>query len=107
MIVPSVFFAVMEDVHLQGKQWQIQDLGNEVKSLGCVLLMDLSGFFPSASSQLQLDELCLDTDQYRARQDGIIEITMSVVINRPVLRQLIHRHNKLASNCLFGSWNFV
>ena len=54
---------MMENVHFQRKQWQIQDLGDEVECLGGVLLMDLGSVFPTAISKLQLNMLRLGLDQ--------------------------------------------
>lgn len=46
---------MMEDVHLQGKQRQVQGLCEEIEGLGGVLLTVLGSLFPSTFGDLQLD----------------------------------------------------
>jgi len=54
-VVVDISFSLVEKVHLQGKERELQHIGNEGKGFRCVLLLKKRGIFPAAFGEGLLD----------------------------------------------------
>ena len=98
VIVSRIFFACMEQVHLQSEQWELELASDEGEGFGCVLLAQFGCRFPTAFRERVLQVFGLN--KRSATEEGLCPKmirTMSRVISLPERNMLTHKRRRPAS----------
>jgi len=121
LVVIRIALAVVEEVNLQGQEWELEGFGDEGEGLGRVLLFQKIRIFPATLGQGILDELSLagasavdslsrgrhrggrhrdsgsrqQADSQQQQSDSMR--TMSARMSFPLLSILTHRRSRAAS----------
>ncbi len=73
LVVVDISFPLVEEVHLQSKERELEGVGNEGKGLGRVLLLEPRGVLPAALSKCRLDMFRLRrAGQREALRDDLV-----------------------------------